>query len=166
MITEIVDETYRCELKNKINQSVEIAENGCWNWTKAKNGDGRYGAMKVKCQGTSQKVLSHRATWMSNVGKIPENYCVCHSCDNTICCNPDHLFLGTQKDNVRDMIMKGRRADFRGEKSGRAVLNDMIVKNIRELRSQNLSINEISEKLNINRHTCKNVVCNRSWRHI
>lgn len=84
---------------------------GCWNWTAAKNNAG-YGMIHP---GGPKKnnVLAHRVSWRLFKGAIPihESYhgmCVLHKCDNPGCVNPDHLFLGTNKDNVADCISKGR----------------------------------------------------------
>lgn len=57
-----------------------------------------------------QRWLAHRLAWTEANGPIPDGLCVLHSCDNPRCCNVDHLFLGTQKDNAADMVAKGRHA--------------------------------------------------------
>ena len=81
---------------------VKIQKHGineCWPWlgAKATNGYGAYRNMNA-----------HRATYLLLVGKIPDGMVVCHKCDNQLCCNPTHLWIGTQKDNMRDMHAKGR----------------------------------------------------------
>lgn len=74
---------------------------GCWLW----EGSGeRYG----KFMYNRVYYIAHRVAYFLNVGPIPDGIYVCHKCDNTFCVNPDHLFLGTQKDNMQDMISKGR----------------------------------------------------------
>ena len=75
---------------------------GCWLWTASVNGDG-YGQFFV-----GKKVLAHRASWSMVYGDIPESTCVLHHCDQPSCVNPDHLFLGSKKDNSHDMMKKGR----------------------------------------------------------
>lgn len=79
---------------------------GCWEWMATKaQGKWPYGNMRV---GKRSKVLVHRVSWMIHFGNIPEAMQVCHHCDNPSCVRPDHLFLGTQKQNIRDCIAKGR----------------------------------------------------------
>ena len=78
-------------------------ETGCWEWTMGKYRRG-YGAFTYK----QKKRSVHRWVYADQFGSIPEGMFVCHHCDNPPCCNPGHLFLGTPKDNMRDMIQKGR----------------------------------------------------------
>lgn len=85
-------------------------ETGCWTWVGGKNKDG-YGSFGPG--GRSQTELAHRWSYANFVGKIPDGLYVLHHCDSPSCVNPDHLFIGTQKDNVADCIAKGRRAEQR-----------------------------------------------------
>ena len=79
--------------------------------------------------------LLHRWIYEKWYGKIPEGICVCHTCDNPGCINPDHLFLGTQNDNIKDSIKKGRWPDKIGETNGRAILTEYKVREIRKSKS-------------------------------
>ena len=79
----------------------------CWNWLGATMGGkegSRYGHLKIK----KKAVYAHRISWELTNGKIPSGLCVLHKCDNSICVNPSHLWLGTKKDNMRDKEKKGR----------------------------------------------------------
>jgi hypothetical protein len=90
----------------------------CWEWTGTKNKKFKHGRV-----GKDYKlVLAHRLSWELTNGPIPEGICVCHKCDNPPCCNPNHLFLGTKKDNMQDMIKKGRSNYLNGEAHGSAKL--------------------------------------------
>jgi hypothetical protein len=79
----------------------------CWHWTGGRNSSG-YGAKRLSVGGRHISLLAHRMVWMVLNSDIPEGLVVCHRCDNKLCCNPAHLFLGTHKDNTQDMIQKGR----------------------------------------------------------
>lgn len=86
---------------------------GCWEWTGAQAKDG-YGVYH-----SGRKTLkAHRVAYFLAAGPFDETLMVCHRCDNRICVRPDHLFLGTAKDNTQDAIAKGRVAS--GDRSGMA----------------------------------------------
>lgn len=81
--------------------NVEKTEE-CWVWLPARDGK-LYGVFKALGEKTA-----HRVSWVHHFGPIPRGMCVCHTCDNPVCIFPDHLFLGSHKDNMRDMSAKGR----------------------------------------------------------
>jgi len=99
-----LNELERDCLKNKLLTRSKFNENSsCLEWQYGKAARG-YGSVYFK-----RKVfLTHRASWMAFKGDIPDGLMVCHRCDNTSCINIDHLFLGTQSQNMDDMISKGR----------------------------------------------------------
>lgn len=82
---------------------------GCWRWTSTLQRG--YGQIALCRQGAKRqtRVWAHRVAWELTHGRpVPAGLVICHRCDNPRCVNPDHLFLGTQQDNVRDAIQKGR----------------------------------------------------------
>lgn len=108
-------------MKSKIDRLLgkrEIAANGCWEWRGCLTQKG-YGRFKMD----GQCFLAHRASWLLQRGEIPAGMCVCHHCDNPACINPDHLFLGTNEDNVKDRVLKGRSARSDGEHNANAKLS-------------------------------------------
>jgi hypothetical protein len=94
---------------DRIMRSVAIDGNGCWNWLLGKDRSG-YGRMKVQLGSRDRfrATSAHRYAYELFIGAIPHGACVLHRCDNRACCNPAHLFVGTQQDNIRDMHAKGR----------------------------------------------------------
>ena len=83
---------------------------GCWLWTGSKDARG-YGRLKNPRTGATP-LKAHRVSWEVHFGPIPDELWVLHSCDNPPCVNPAHLFLGTQADNMRDMVQKGRQGSL------------------------------------------------------
>lgn len=93
----------------RIKRMVEICPtSGCWNWKGTDRGG--YGKMMIgsRSDGSRKSVSAHIVSYQTFVGTVPKGMCVCHKCDNRRCCNPDHLFIGTHKDNAKDMVQKGR----------------------------------------------------------
>lgn len=106
----------RIPIEDRLWPRVRKDESGCWLWTGAKK-QGGYG--KISAGGDNGWVLTHRVAWELTNGLIPAGLMVCHRCDVPACCNPGHLFLGTARDNMQDMIAKGRHCH--GEAMSRAV---------------------------------------------
>ena len=91
-------------IKERFETKYEILENGCWKWTSLSYKKTGYGILKVK----GKKKKAHRISYELYKGN-PDGMLVCHKCDFPPCVNPDHLFLGTYKDNANDAQHKGRR---------------------------------------------------------
>jgi hypothetical protein len=87
-------------------QHVPVPEAGCWLWV----GTTTRGYGRIRAFGSTQR--AHRVSWLIHRGPIPSGIGVCHRCDTPSCVNPDHLFLGDQRDNLRDMVRKGRCPAF------------------------------------------------------
>ena len=100
---------------------------GCWEWTASRNQKG-YGELKVD---GSKNSTAHRVSWQLHNGPIPTGLHVLHHCDNPPCIRPDHLFLGTNRDNAQDAAVKGRRASMRGTNNNAARLSPEAARAIR-----------------------------------
>lgn len=113
----------------RFSKKVEcIPFSGCWVWMGFDMRDG-YGGLNVN--GTPK--LAHRISWKLHRGEIPSGMCVLHRCDVACCVNPDHLFLGTQQENIADKVAKNRQA--KGERHGMSKLSDADVKSIGVLKN-------------------------------
>ena len=135
-----------------------IKSDGCWEW-EACIGVGGYGMFAVAR--TNQQ--AHRVAYRLYVGEIPDGLCVCHKCDNRKCVNPDHLFLGTQADNMRDRNSKGRQFDNSGEKNGRSKLSDAqaieIISRCRAGETQG----RLAKEFGVTPPAISYVVCHSTW---
>jgi len=106
-VIPVLNERDRMRFWTKVDRK---SSSECWNWSGC--GGGGYGCFTM--MGVLYK--AHRVVWSLFNGSPPLDMCVLHKCDNPPCCNPNHLFLGTRFDNMRDMVKKGRNKTISGEK--------------------------------------------------
>lgn len=136
---------------------------GCWNWIGNKaSGYGRF-SIGSKKEGY---FLAHRFSWeLHNNAKIPDGMFVMHKCDNPQCTNPDHLMLGTPKENTQDMIAKGRKKTVVsvGKENGKSLLDE---EKVRFIRSSDLSHAALSRLLNVSTGCIRGVRIGRTWSHV
>lgn len=145
---------------------VEIkGEDDCWNWTASKEILWGYGQFRFR----SRTQKSHRVSWVLVYGEIPENQCVLHKCDNPACVNPNHLFLGTHQDNVKDRDAKGRQSHSMGRKgiehNQHKLCNEDVIC-IRVLYQAGIVQREIAKMYNVHVMTINNIVHRKLWKHI
>ena len=134
---------------------------GCWLWVGARSGDG-YGTIAVSHH---NMVGAHRVAYELQHGQIPEGSHVLHTCDTPLCMRGDHLFLGDNRANVRDMVEKGRQP--KGITHGRAkVTEDDVVAIRRRYWVGNETQAELSEVFGVNQTVIGDIVNHRSWQHV
>ena len=138
----------------KIDRSGE-----CWVWTAQRDDDG-YGRVQI---GKTPR-RPHRVAYEIAYGAIPAGALVLHRCDNPSCVRPDHLFLGTHADNVRDRDAKGRTA--RGSRQGGAILDEARVARMRSLRRSGVSARRLATSFGVSEPTVYAVLSRRMWRHV
>jgi hypothetical protein len=112
---------------------------------------------------------AHRVAWQLANGPIPEGLLVLHRCDTPLCLNPKHHFLGTNTDNMRDMVAKGRskHPHTPGERNGRALLSEDDVRAIRALyKTRNVTLLELGERYGVHLATIHLIVSGKSWTHV
>lgn len=152
---------------------VEKGE-GCWLWTGARFAFG-YGAFTALGE-----ARAHRVSWRLHRGDIPAGMFVCHRCDVPACVNPDHLFLGTPLDNIRDAKSKGRNARGEalsnarrakgsikiGSQHGGAKLHESSVVIIRARVEAGESRRTLASEFNVSIATIDHIATRRSWAHV
>jgi len=132
----------------------------CWPWLLGRmgSGHGRYNWYRGKM------VLAHRYAYALEFGSIPAGQRVRHTCDNAPCCNPAHLVLGTQAQNVADMIARGRMP--RGEQRPNAKLTPASVRNIRGRAARGESYAQLAEYYGLSIPYVGKVVRRAVWKHV
>lgn len=134
----------------------------CWPWRGAIHRTG-YGIATYH----GRTWIAHRLAFTLLAGPVPGDRCVCHRCDNRACCNPAHLFEGSQRDNIADMDAKGRRNPVRGEQQPTAKLNDAKVREIRaRYAAGNVTYKELAKDYGVHKDMLSLVINRKTWKHI
>jgi hypothetical protein len=152
--------------KDNLPSRVKVDGNGCWKWQ---------GAIKCKVGGAlgygwvtynNKQMSAHRASWLVNFGEIPKAMCVCHKCDVPDCVNPEHLFLGTHLENMRDMQGKGRRKLSPKFKTAGAKLSAEHVLQIKDMLAQGVSQRQIAAIFSVCQASISLMKNGRTWRSV
>ena len=132
---------------------------GCIEWSKCRDTSG-YGQLRYK----GKMVMAHRRVWESIFGKIPDGLYVLHRCDNPPCVNIEHLFLGTQSQNIRDCVSKGRwlRPGLKGDDAPWSKLTLEQVREIRRLAGK-ISQTALANQFSVNQSTISRIQANKRW---
>ena len=140
-------------LKQRLYRQFMVSDGSCREWTGTKSIHG-YGFIKKNYK----TMTAHRVSWEIHHGEIPSGMFVCHKCDNKGCVNPDHLFIGTAKDNTQDAISKGRAAI--GDRHPMAKLSYGLVADI---ANSELPVKFLAEIHNVHISTIYKAKCGKSW---
>lgn len=160
--------TPKQDIKIRFWSKVKIGDpDECWNWLAGLTSTG-YGMFNFD----NKPLKASRVAWMLTSGEIPNNLCVCHKCDNPLCCNPKHLFLGTRKENSEDMVKKGRQS--RGKKHGDTVrgelnpVHKLTWDTVREIRMRygdgNITMTQLAKEYSVDRKLIHNIVYKKAWK--
>lgn len=135
-----------------------VTGSGCWEWCGSLHKTG-YGELWDH----GLQLLAHRAAFAVWKGPVPSGIHVLHECDNRPCINPDHLFLGTNADNVRDKMVKGRQA--RGSSQGNATLTEDEVRKMRDLLPDRTN-KSLALEYGVDPSVISKIRHGRSWTHV
>lgn len=154
---------------NKYGPTIPHMKTPCWVWVAAKLNTG-YGSISLN----RSSIKAHRFSWVLHRGPIPAGMLVCHACDNRLCVNPSHLFLGSPADNSNDMKKKGRHRSpvippeltIKGERHGSSKLKESDVLLIRGLFKGGSRQCDLSNKFNVSPRLIGLIVMRKIWTHI
>lgn len=132
----------------------------CWEWIGSLTGSG-YGQIQRDGGRAGGIAMAHRLAYELYVGPIPEGMSVCHHCDNKICVNPTHLFLGSPADNSRDAAEKGRIE--RGESRHNAIFTVADIREIRRLRQQGQSGVKLAKQFGVSNSHIYSILSGQVW---
>ena len=137
---------------------------GCWMWVGSTAGTVMvYGRFRR----SGERILAHRYSWELHNEPVPEGLLVLHTCDNTLCVRPDHLFLGTHKDNSQDMLKKGRANKARGERHGNSKLTEKKVRRIKEkYRRGDVTQAKLAEEFGVGEMQVSRIISGKRWAHL
>lgn len=134
---------------------VRIQDVGCWEWTAGRQ---RAGYGNYRDRG------AHRVAWELTNGPIPKGLFVCHHCDNPPCVRPDHLYLGTNRENLWDARARGLLAN--GEQHWNAKLTEPMVREMVALRKTGWTHRELAERYGVRRESVRDIFQGRNWRRV
>lgn len=153
VLPQLMEEEMKKTRHERFNEKYIIdAQTRCWNWIANISSNG-YGIFHWGCKENGQdiNVVAHRAAYILLKGEIPADRLLRHKCNNSKCCNPDHMELGTHMDNMRDRDLAGRTA--KGENHYKFRQTEPLISAFKALRKEGVAVDEICKQLDCSRNT-------------
>lgn len=146
-------------------EKVRVLPCGCWEWTGWRDKDG-YGMFNFRLEDDTLKDIraTHASLAIFKQVSLPLAEQACHTCDYSSCVNPEHIFEGSQQDNMTDMVSKSRH--MHGNETYNAVLTEEIVLAMREKRKGGMSVSAIAQHFGFKRSTTGAAITGQNWKHI
>lgn len=148
--------------QERLRSRCVVSDTGCWNFNSVRK-DGRANVFFFG----GRYMVAYRASFAMHKGPIPTGLQVLHRCDNPRCVNPDHLWVGTQVDNLEDCVAKGRNAVFVGEAHGQAKLTEDDVRAIRaEYAAGGVTLRALASRYGMSVGGLHHIILGRTWTHV
>lgn len=162
MLKPIRQRIMKADLAEKLRMFAPPGEpDACWEWTRA-FASGGYGAMSI---GDGKGRNAHVVAWeLANNRPAPRGMMVRHTCDNPPCCNPSHLVLGTNADNVADKVARGRQP--RGTQIPWSKLTEDSVREIRYLAASGIPMSHLAKRFDVSEAAISYAVKRKTWKHV
>jgi len=170
-LQEPVGRVYNGRVYKRRSFWVDVDKNGpihpehgqCWQWIGCVGTRG-YG----QCYDGRNKppCRAHRMSWRLKYGNLEDKDLVLHKCDNPLCVNPEHLFIGTHQDNMKDKVAKGRGNPPVGERHGQAKITEDSVREIKSLYKAKVSQGSLAKRFGVCQQQISRIVTGKRWRHI
>lgn len=148
----------------KFLRGIRKLPSGCWICDTAYKTRAGYLHLQITEGGVQNAIKVHRFSYEYFVGPVPKGKLICHTCDVRWCCNPKHLFPGTQAENMQDMVRKGR--GLVGEKSARTKFTEADILRIYRMVDKGISREAIARKYGVKPVTISHIAIGRNWKHL
>lgn len=151
----------KSEIERFLEKTIPEPNSGCWLWIAGGRYKG-YGSFRVG----EKKQSAHRVSYRLFCGEVEGDLHVLHKCDVKCCVNPNHLFLGTNLDNMRDKVKKGRHVSSFGINNKSSKLDPEKVRIVRELNKNGMSERKIAKQLDVSKGSIHKILLGITWRHV